>query len=115
MRSETGGTPHGTGQAGFLGIGSPRSSVWWSLQGICRLLVCDKGGAGAAAGEPWRLLVVFGQGSGVVPDSGEAILRSRSRPKLPATAGQRRPREKPSPADIVCSKRYAFSGSHVSG
>jgi hypothetical protein len=28
------------------------------------------------------------QGSGVTPDSGKAVLRSRLRPKLPATAGQ---------------------------
>jgi len=40
--------------------------------------------------------------------SGEAILRSRGRPKLlPATAGQGAVSvRKPSPADIIYSKRY---------
>jgi hypothetical protein len=32
--------------------------------------------------------LIFGQGSGVTPDSGKAVLRSHLRPKLPATAGQ---------------------------
>jgi len=41
-----------------------------------------------AIGEPWLVLVILGQGSSEAPDSGEAILRSRGRPKLPATAGQ---------------------------
>ena len=36
------------------------------------------------------------------------------RPQLPATAGQARSRERPSPADIVYLK-YAFFGSHVCG
>jgi hypothetical protein len=51
----------------------------------------------------------------VVPDSGDAILRSRGRPKLPATAGQGRLREEPSPADIVYSKRYSLSEFDVRG
>ena len=34
-------------------------------------------------------LPYFGQGSGGTPDSGKAVLRSRLRPKLPATADQR--------------------------
>jgi hypothetical protein len=52
----------------------------------------------------------------VGPDSGEAVLRSRGRPKLPATAGWARLREEPSPAEIFYSKRrYAFSWLHVRG
>ena len=51
----------------------------------------------------------------MVPDSVDAILRSRGRPKLPATAGQGRLREEPSPADIVYSKRYSLSQFDVSG
>ena len=65
--------------------------------------------------ESWLLLVILRQGSGVVPDSVDAILRSRGRPKLPATAGQGRLREEPSPADIVYSKRYSLSQFDVSG
>jgi hypothetical protein len=52
-----------------------------------------------------RVLVILRQGSGVVPDSGEAILRSRlgrNYRQLPAMA---RLREKQHPGDIFYSKR----------
>jgi hypothetical protein len=64
--------------------------------------------------ESW-LLLILRQGSGVGPDSGEAVLRSRlgrNYRQLPARGGRVRG---PSPADIVCSKKYAFSCLHVSG
>jgi hypothetical protein len=60
-------------------------------------------------------LIILRQGSSEAPDSGEAILRSRGRPKLPATAGQARLREKPPPADIICFKRYSISKLNLSG
>ena len=44
--------------------------------------------AGPSLGRHLLVLVILGQGSSEAPDSGEAILRSRGRPKLPATAGQ---------------------------
>ncbi len=47
----------------------------------------------------------FGQGSGVTPDSGKAILCSRGRPVLRQEPDRLRQRELPPPADIVCSQR----------
>jgi hypothetical protein len=72
-------------------------------------------GLRAAVGHLWLVLVILRQGQGEAPDSGETILRSRGRPKLPATAGRARLREEPSPADIVYSKRYSLSELDVSG
>jgi len=46
----------------------------------------------------------FWQGSGVTPDSGNTVLRSRLVRKLPETAGQGAAAEKPPPAEIVCSQ-----------
>jgi hypothetical protein len=51
----------------------------------------------------------------VVPDSCEAILRSRLGRNYRQPPDRARSREKPSPADIVCFKRYSLSGFHVSG
>ena len=66
-------------------------------------------------GHGWWVLVIFRQGSSEAPDSGKAILRSRGRPKLPATAGQARLREEPPPADIFYPKKYSFSEFDVRG
>ena len=46
---------------------------------------CTKNPASAG----WLDCLICGQGSGGTPDSGKALLRSRPRPKLPATTGQR--------------------------
>jgi hypothetical protein len=88
----------------FLGIGRLVPWVggdWWRgpelvLRPVAFLAV--QGGSGATL---WPLIGYswaggdFGQGSGEVRDSGEAILRSRMRPMLLATAGQGRLREEP--------------------
>jgi hypothetical protein len=72
----------------IFGHRSSRSLVCWRLGWMVCCSRRDTKGS-ESGGRPLMAGVGdFGQGSGEAPDSGEAILRSRGRPKLPATAGQ---------------------------
>jgi hypothetical protein len=59
----------------------------------------------AAAG--WLNDLICGQGSGVTPDSCEAILRSRQRPNYRQLPTSERRRENPPAAEIVCQQYIA--------